>query len=215
MPWPPRQSTAHSPGLWLRSLRHEHRVWTALYALPSLKALQEAFRDTGHRRPRSRQAARPSSGLPWWPPSLAAAHVKPEGADGRLGLEGMGQAASPLPVVLPPPLGRGPQGAHKGLGRAARAGHSLELHGGCSSAPETGTHCQPCLATRFPSPPCAVFPCTSQNRLHPRQNSLGPLGPSSEPCGPVHCLRKEGQIVQGLVRAPWLGSSLTLQNTNC
>ena len=106
------------------------------------------------------------------------------------------------------PLWPGARGARpKGLGRAARAGHSLELHGGCSAVLEAGTHGQP----RFPW--LSLAPLRT-DRLHPRQNSLGPLGPSSEPCGPVHSLWKEGQTVQGLIRAPWLGSSLTLQNTN-
>lgn len=137
---------------------------------------------------------------------------------GSIQLDGPGRTAGLSHLLPATSAGQGPMGAcRKGLGRAARAGHPLELRGGCSAAPEARTHGQPCLATRFPSPRCALSSLAPlrTNRLHPRQNSLGPLGPSSEPCGPVHSLWKEGQIVQGLVWAPWLGSSLTLQNTNC
>lgn len=86
------------------------------------------------------------------------------------------------------PLWPGARGAcPKGLGRAARAGHSLEFRGGCSAVLEAGTHGQP----RFPWLSLAPLRTVSTRG----RTAWVPWAPPRSPAGPsTLCGRKDRQF---------------------
>lgn len=138
-----------------------------------------------------------------------ATDMKPEGNDHRLHPARRARLRASSTSFQPPLLGRAPGGlAIKGWAGWQKPAIPWSPTVAVQPPGRPERTASPVRLPSFPRLPALCLPLHSQNQASPPEAEQ----PGSP--GPLHSLRKEGQIVQGLVRAPWLGSSLTLQNTN-